>query len=324
MPLDQTLASVPQAQTEGIARRLMGDDLVNRYGDVMGVRPYSAADALRDFTTGWQGGANKENADKLKMQIRNQFQTQYNKSQAAAIAQKQADVKNATSVIEAIKNVQALPPGHRAQILKETLDNAGIPYSNAAIKMFADSDLIAQLPMSEIEKQANDGTLDTATLGSVFGTALNAGKFMEAAANKKRYDQTTQNLVLDAELKNQQKRKNDADYQQALLMNPLKLKAEKLSIRNAHLTGEQRQYKIDHPSGSLLKDLIGGEVPGGPQSAAFVGSPATPPAEVAPDATKPTNVPETPQSPTAAAVGLPDQATVDAIKQKWNLGGSGQ
>lgn len=240
MPFNDTMQEVPQSQTDAIARRLLGDDLVDKYGDVIGARKTGPADVLRDFTIGMHQGAGK--VDELHAQVQDQFEKSYNQAATRAIEAKKADIAKGQAFIGAIKTIQGLPPGHRAAVLKETLDQMGIPYSGAAIKMFTDSDMLGNVPLGELENRVNDGTISTNDIAGVMGSGTNAAQFMQNMARKKQDDQATSNMILSAEntrIRNQAAR--------------LKLKTDKslapLSIKNAQLRGEVMQKALDKNTG---------------------------------------------------------------------------
>ena len=232
-------AGVPQSDSDAIARRLLGDDLVNRYGDVIGTRKPGAADALRDFTVAFSHGQAK--ADELKMKVQENYREAYTTAQRNAIAAKQADIDKSKAVLDAIKTVQSLPPGQRAGVLKETLDSMGLPHSAAAIKMFTDSDHYAMLPMDILETAASDGTLSTEQISGVFGSALNAAKFMAETARKKRDQQTTGNMVLRAE---DQKIKARLDKLKLQREKQFGVMRDRLSIKNATLDAKIKEKNL--------------------------------------------------------------------------------
>lgn len=260
MPLDEQQmqaesSPVPQAQTEGIARRLLGDDLVNRYGDVIGARKATAADVLRDFTIGFSQG--REKVDELHMKVQKQFQTSYAKQEAAAIEAKKADSAKVKTVLEAIKTVQGLPPGHRASILKDTLDAAGISYSNAAVKLFTDSDLVSQLPMEKLAEAAGpDGALSTAEVSGVMGSGLNAAKFLSEVSRKNRDEQATQGLILNAERTKLRAKRDAVAAAVERKTAPFRVEGAKLSIENARLNAAVKEKALNTADKSSMLDRV--------------------------------------------------------------------
>jgi hypothetical protein len=258
---------VPQAQTEAIARRLLGDDLVNRYGDVIGARPSTAVDSLRDFTLGFTHGQNK--VDDLHLKVQKQYQDAYTKQQRAAVAAKTGDIKQAKAILDAIKTVQGLPPGHRTAILKETLEGAGIPYSAAALKMFADSDLLSQLPMDDLQKAVDDGTLSTSEISGVMGSGLNAAKFISEAARRKREDQQTQGLILNAERTKIETKRDQLAFDEARKTRGLDILKKRLTVGGLELGNKLKQKALDKAGKGLTgipeidAELAGTPLPAG-------------------------------------------------------------
>jgi hypothetical protein len=192
--LDPT-GGISQADTEAIARRLFGDAIVDKLGDVMGARKPTLADGIRDFVIASTKGL--DTLEALRQKQREDFQNAFFKAQQAAAAKALADRQTVKTVLDAIKTVQGLPPGQRAAVLKETLDQAGIPYSQAAIKMFTDADILSQLPMDQLDQAADQGKITTADVAGVFGSGLNAAKFHQSLALAKQDQEKTQNLILD-------------------------------------------------------------------------------------------------------------------------------
>lgn len=198
MPFDP---NVPQADQDAIARRLLGDDLVNRFGDVIGARPKGFRDALRDFTIagGSQDGGQKLNA--LKLQVQERFSEELQKEQEAARLKREEDRRIGKQFLSTIETIQKLPPGHRSSVLKETLDKAQIPYTQATLKMFTDADMLAKLPIPELQRAAADGELSAEAIGTVTGDANASAKFIQAAETRTKTRQQTQNLILGAQKK---------------------------------------------------------------------------------------------------------------------------
>ena len=155
------------------------------------------ADGLRDFVLASTKGL--DTLETLRIKQRDQFSKSLVREQRAAIARQQTETANVKLVLDAIKTVQGLPPGQRTAILKETLEGIGVTPSNAALKMFADADIVSSLPMKELEQAADDGTLDTSHVAGVFGSGLNAAKFMGEAARRKTEQARTGKLIIDTQ-----------------------------------------------------------------------------------------------------------------------------
>jgi len=264
MPFDDTMKNVPQADSDAIARRLLGDDLVNRYGDVIGARQPGTADVLRDFTVGFSQGRDK--VDELHLKVQEQARKAYNKQAQAAVAAKAQDNETVKTVLSAIKTVQGLPPGQRAAVLKDTLDQAGIPYSNAAIKMFTDADMLSRLPPGTLNELGTSSVISTADIAGVMGSGLNAAKFMESMAQRKRDDQTTQTMILGAEQKRVKSVQDATKFAEWKKNNALKQTGAKLSIKNARLNAQVKEKKLagdgDYLSGIMAEEEQSVPAPG--------------------------------------------------------------
>lgn len=199
MPLEDTIQAIPQSDTDTIARRLLGDDMVDRFGDVIGARPHGLRDVARDFALGVSGGPTA--SLELRTKVQEQFQKAYNTEAKAAAARAQQDRETATMVINTLKTVSGLPPGHRASIFQETLDQAGIPYSKAAVKFLVDADTAAQLPMPLLFEKARSGELTTANISAVLGSASNTARWYTDMMRASRDRIETGNKILEAEKK---------------------------------------------------------------------------------------------------------------------------
>lgn len=276
MPFNDTIAAIPQADTDRIARRLLGDDMVDRYGDVLGTRKHGLRDIARDFALGVAGGPTK--SLELRAQVREQFQKAYDKEAKAAAVKAQQDREQATMVINTLKGVAGLAPGHRAAIFQETLDQAGIPYSKAAVKFLTDADTLAQLPMDDLMEKAEKGEVSIASISSIMGSGSNAARWYTDMVRAKKDRQQTGNMILDAEMK----RVNLEDIQRKI-RERMARQPELDAARRERLKGQ----KLDNANKrkALTKPAAGKGMTGIPELDAAIAAPAqTPPA---PPATPP-------------------------------------
>jgi hypothetical protein len=293
MPLEDILADdeggmeaatpgVPQGDTEAIARRLLGDDLVNRYGDVIGARSTTAADVLRDFTVGFHNGPAK--VDELKMKVAETYRDSYVKAQRSALAKAKIDADNVKSILDVVKTVQGLPPGHRTAVFTEHLDALGIPYSKAAVKMFLDADMTAQLPLDELAAAADNGDLKTSDVAGVMGTGLNAAKFLGEVSRRQRDRQATGNMILDAERKRLSIQDAAARFQERQATADARAQKVEDDARKRKLGLKKDRLSIEKSKQSLAKgaNAGAGSLTGDPVLDAALGGAAAPRPTAAP------------------------------------------
>lgn len=258
MPLDQTINEVPQAQTEGIARRLMGDDLVNRYGDVIGARQTTAADVLRDFTIGFSHG--REKVDQLHTQMQGKFRDEYNKAADRAITDKKLDIEKTTSAWEAIKwAAEKAPRGYATKMLKERLTALGFDpesLSPTAMKMLSDADFVAQLPKEKLDGAIANGQVDSTMLGAYASNPENLDRLRSEAVDRTHREVQTGELVLNAEHKALKAKQDRARFQDWRTRRPLSIANARL--RNENL-GLQNQKLKNDAGGGILEQILSGK-----------------------------------------------------------------
>lgn len=158
MPLDNAAAlgpgqpdptgGVPQSDTEKVARGLVGDEMVNRYGDVLGVRKSTWADTARDFALGAAADprtgkpAGIAGADAAKQQIRDQYDKSARQAERAGIARADEARKNNQTFAEGMKTSRRVPKARRKDYIRELATQSGLKIdSPAVINALADSDL---------------------------------------------------------------------------------------------------------------------------------------------------------------------------------------
>jgi hypothetical protein len=290
MPLDDILGadeggmeaatdSVPQGDTATIARRLLGDDLVNRYGDVIGARKTTAADVLRDFTLGFQNGQAK--VDELKLKIQERYQDAYVKQQRSALAKAKIDADKVKGVLDTIKTIQSLPPGHRASILKEQLQAIGIEPSASALKMFTDSDMIAQLPIDKLAEAADNTDVNTSDLAGVMGSGLNAAKFLGEVRRRQKDETQTGNLILEREKKRLSIMDAAAKFNERQAQSGIRQERAEQQVERGKLGIKKDKLSIAKSKAKLAKDAAkpAASLTGDPvlDAALSGGTPATPP-----------------------------------------------
>lgn len=118
-------APLPQADTMKIATQLLGPDLAQRYGDVIGARPTSVQDIARDFAVGTiSGDPNK--ADSLKARVVQNFNEEMRREQDAAIARDQEDRRKLDALFEVIRESRKAPKKYRREFLRDGLARIGM------------------------------------------------------------------------------------------------------------------------------------------------------------------------------------------------------
>jgi hypothetical protein len=269
MPLSDVLGSqeaadptagVPQAQTAAIAKRLLGEDGFNRFGDVVGARPSTWRDTLRDFTIGMTKGADA--VEVLKMRQRENFQEAVYREQRAAIAKAKVDQDNVKSVLDTIVTVSKLPPGHRTGILKSQLQALGIEPDPSALKMFTDSDLIANMPIDSLFEaaQRGDGTIDMSKLAAVFGNGKAAADFYVNMIRAQKDREQTQKIALDMLRSRVSTAKTIEDNQRAAEKHAVDLETKRVGLKTKKI--ELRNLRagtggLGKKAGSGSSDILG-------------------------------------------------------------------
>lgn len=196
MPLEDALnnpsqtAAVPQADTERVARSLVGDDLVNRYGDVLGIRKPGLADAARDFALGMTHGADK--VTQLKMQVRDEYDKRQLQAQRRGMAQVQIEKEKVNGFFDLVNKARSLPNKSLAQtFLKEQLPQLGYGNNAAMIKLIMDPTFFDQptlqhlMTLSQDDPAAFSQALQEATNGDL-NKAVQLGNQIKEASAKER------------------------------------------------------------------------------------------------------------------------------------------
>jgi hypothetical protein len=264
-PTDPT-AGVPQAQTEAIAKKLLGEDGFNRFGDVVGARPATWRDALRDFTIGMTKGA--DTVETLRLKQREQFQEAVYREQRAALAKAKIDADNVKSVLDTVVTVSKLPAGYRAGILKEHLQKLGVEPSPTMLKMMTDSDMIASMPIEQLYEAATraDGTIDMAKLGAVMSDSKAGADFFVNMIRAQQDKAQIGKMALDMLRSRQTMAKTEEDNARArerhavdLADKRIRLKTHKVELRNLRAgKGKSGLGKKEDPLLGELKGIMGG------------------------------------------------------------------
>lgn len=196
MPIDNALnpdptGGVPQADTERVARGLMGDDMINRYGDALGVRPATTVDHLRDFTMGMTHGADKVTA--LKLQVQDAYAKRQLGAQRLAVAEAMQKKQKVMGLFDGIEKLRTVQPNLRAAIAKEVF--TGLGYENVSpawIKVASDPDFFDGNSLSKLRQLVNDGDpvradeLAQQMVGGDVGKAVDLVNGIKAADYKER------------------------------------------------------------------------------------------------------------------------------------------
>lgn len=194
-PQDPT-GGVAQARTEKIARGLMGDDLVDKYGHAMGVRPTSFADSARDAVLGATIGRDKVAA--MHFQAREQYNTEMYKAQQAGLAKEQADRAKGVAIINALEEVRKnIPMKYKAQTFAAILKAQGIEPDPTAMKMFTDADAFSNVHMDQLKKGVENNTIDLGAQSLIFGSPEGALQAMGQFKAQAKSDQDLQKGALE-------------------------------------------------------------------------------------------------------------------------------
>jgi hypothetical protein len=147
MPLNDVInppsadAGIPQANTESIARGLMGNDIVDNFGHAMGVRPTTAADVMRDTYLGATVGP--ANVAKLHQDALKQWRQENIDSQRLGFAQATADAQKREEWIHAVnyaRDPANLSPKYRVAYVTEVAKTLGLTPSPTIMKQLVDSE----------------------------------------------------------------------------------------------------------------------------------------------------------------------------------------
>lgn len=159
---------IVQANTDRIARQLLGDDLVNQYGDTMGARTPTFADRIRDFGSTMAGGPEKTQS--LKNQARTAYQDARYKAAQTGLVQARIARAKGIALADAIKTAQEAPTSQRKQLFSAMLDEQGLDHSPAVAGLFMHEDILGSRSLAAFDKGLRDGSISiddaATTLGS--------------------------------------------------------------------------------------------------------------------------------------------------------------
>lgn len=108
-------APLSQAATMKIARQLLGPDLAERYGDVVGGRPVTAGDVARDFAIG-AISRDPGKADAIKAQVYQQYNDQLRKEEDQANQRTQAAAQKMNSWFKLLEVIKSAPKDARRDL----------------------------------------------------------------------------------------------------------------------------------------------------------------------------------------------------------------
>lgn len=133
---------VRQSRDDTVQRALLGDELTERYGDVLGLRKETWKDFFRDMGNelGRPG-----NAERVKQRVIDQYQTREREERLAAQERDQEDRLKLQGFFDLIGKVKEIPKGHRKGILQLGFDKLGMEASPEVLKLIADSENFGQL-----------------------------------------------------------------------------------------------------------------------------------------------------------------------------------
>jgi hypothetical protein len=138
-PADFT-GGVVQANPDAIARSLVGNDLVDKYGHAMGVRPTTPADVARDAYLGATVGP--VTVRKLHADAQQQLQENHFAALREGLARQEAARQKMQTMIQGLKTVmdpKLVPLSQRARIYTNLMTAAGYPPDKDVVAMLTDA-----------------------------------------------------------------------------------------------------------------------------------------------------------------------------------------
>lgn len=188
-------AGANQASTEAVARQLLGDSLVERYGDVIGVRQPTWRDGVRDFSLGVVQGADRTR--EMQAQLRKEYRTALGREGSIAVQREKENRAKATSVVKVISDAQKLPVSQRKTYVREMMKQLGIEPSATAMQMFTDAETVSKLPMEDLARGTMDGSLTFDEVANVMGSPQAAVQFQKSVIQMQGDRLRNQKLVLE-------------------------------------------------------------------------------------------------------------------------------
>lgn len=134
-------AGIAQSNPDTIARSLVGNDLVDKFGHAMGVRQMTPADVMRDMNLGAAIGP--ANVAKLHAKAQKQLADQHIEALRVGFAQEAADRAKREELLQAIKdsrNPNFITPKYAKEYLDGVAKNLGLTISPTILKQFTDAE----------------------------------------------------------------------------------------------------------------------------------------------------------------------------------------
>ena len=126
---------VPQSDSRVIAERLLGPEMTERYGDVLGIRKGTWKDFWRD--AGNEIGRSG-NADRVKERVIDQYNQKYRQERQDAEQKDQENRLKIQSYVDLVRSMKDTPKKFRTAVFKEGLEKLGMAASPTVLKMLSD------------------------------------------------------------------------------------------------------------------------------------------------------------------------------------------
>jgi len=197
-PGDIVPQDIRQSDTMTVAKQLLGDELADRYGDVLGGRGYEKRDFGRDFLMSAAYGG--QGAEEVRQRVRKTYDTAYARELEAAQQQDQENRLRVDSVVKTMRDVKNIPKQHRKAFLKSAFERLGFSSDKFAIQVMADPEAFAteNLYSPEMLQLANDKPEDfLARAEEIIGDGTKAAALLSSLQQAKLNRKHGQKLVLD-------------------------------------------------------------------------------------------------------------------------------
>lgn len=309
---------VPQSKSKVIAERLLGPELAERYGDVLGLRKEKWSDFWRDFGNEFAG---RGNAERLKQRVLDQYNQKYQQERQAAAEQDQANVQKINTFVGLIRQMKDIPKGHRTGILKAALEKLDMQGSPEAVKLLADVenfDAEKVLTPEMIDTLLSDSSAGIAQIADVLGDPQAAVALKKGILQMKQTQEETRSLISRREREDQAAQRSAVTNIRAAAEDELTARANGLAsaeqpylqifagktddeIRAIGLQGDRAGAKAQSSLDAMLAEAMGKEGPtGAPRVTVRKKGEAAPAAPAGP-----VGIPQQTSSPVAAATGTP-------------------
>lgn len=272
---------VAQADTERVARGLVGDDLVNRYGDVIGARRATAADALRDFALGTTKGADAVTG--MKLQVRKAYEDRQIQAERAGVARAAQAREQVAGWGRLITQSKLMPKTIRKKYIETGLSKLGLPEADPLFIAAAtdpDIPLADALSDPKVQELLNSDPFEAqALITKMTGDGHAALAYVQQYQQLKAQNKTAENDALVLKLNKLKLVKGMEDAYRAA--GPVGLaqarETEKLKLKTDRLAYKERKIKLK----TAEKKLAGGGskgLTGIPEIDAQLSGGSTPPA----------------------------------------------